>query len=55
MGKANEPELFARIHKIMLPGDFIALRFTGELLTTYSGLQKVSSGIFFEMLHRQSF
>jgi xylulokinase len=43
--KQNEPDLFARIYKIMLPGDYIALRFTGELLTTYSGL---SEGIFWD-------
>ena len=43
--KENEPELFAKIHKIMLPGDFFALRMTGEALTTYSGL---SEGIFWD-------
>ncbi|HOP58614.1 MAG TPA: FGGY family carbohydrate kinase [Bacteroidales bacterium] len=43
--KENEPELFGRIHKIMLPGDYFAMRLTGELLTTYSGL---SEGIFWD-------
>jgi len=43
--KENEPELFSKIHKIMLPGDYIALRMTGELLTTFSGL---SEGIFWD-------
>ena len=43
--KENEPELFGRIHKIMLPGDYFAMRLTGELLTTYSGL---SQGIFWD-------
>ena len=36
--KENEPELFGRIHKVMLPGDYIAMRLTGELYTSYTGL-----------------
>jgi len=43
--KENEPGLFSKIHKIMLPGDFIALRLTGELVTSYTGL---SEGIFWD-------
>lgn len=43
--KENEPEIFGKIFKIMLPGDFIALKLTGELLTSYSGL---SEGIFWD-------
>jgi xylulokinase len=43
--KEHEPELFSRIHKIMLPGDYIALRLTGELSTTFTGL---SEGIFWD-------
>jgi len=43
--KENEPEIFRKIYKIMLPGDYFALRMTGELLTTYSGL---SEGIFWD-------
>ncbi|MEX2371100.1 MAG: FGGY family carbohydrate kinase [Bacteroidales bacterium] len=39
----NEPEIFEKAHKIMLPGDFIAMKMTGELNTTISGL---SEGIF---------
>lgn len=38
--KANEPELFARTHKIMLPGDYIAMRLTGSARTTVSGLSE---------------
>lgn len=38
--KENEPELFARIHKIMLPGDYIAYRLTGKMQTTVSGLSE---------------
>jgi xylulokinase len=41
--KENEPEVFAKIHKIMLPGDFIAQRFTGSITTSASAL---SEGIF---------
>ena len=38
--KEYEPELYARIHKFMLPGDYIAYRFSGELNTTISGLSE---------------
>jgi len=43
--KENEPETYGKIHKIMLPGDYIALRMTGDAVTTYSGL---SEGIFWD-------
>jgi len=43
--KENEPGLYQRIWKIMLPGDYIALRLTGEAATTVSGL---SEGIFWD-------
>jgi xylulokinase len=43
--KEHEPELFARIHKIMLPGDYIGMKLTGEICTTVSGL---SEGIFWD-------
>jgi xylulokinase len=36
----NEPAAFARIRKIMLPGDYLALRLTGEAQTTASGLSE---------------
>jgi len=38
--KENEPELYKRIDKFMLPGDYIALRLTGEAVTTLSGLSE---------------
>jgi len=38
--KENEPELFSRIHKVMLPGDYIALKLTGEAVTTVPGLSE---------------
>ena len=38
--KENEPELFERIDKIMLPGDYIAFRMTGDACTTVGGLSE---------------
>ena len=38
--KENEPELYSKIYKIMLPGDFIAMKLTGEISTTISGLSE---------------
>ncbi|MEI7677418.1 MAG: FGGY-family carbohydrate kinase, partial [Bacteroidales bacterium] len=38
--KENEPELFAKIDKIMLPGDYIAMKLTGDITTTVSGLSE---------------
>lgn len=38
--KENEPELFEKIHKIMLPGDYIALKLSGVCNTTASGLSE---------------
>ncbi len=38
--KDNEPELFEKVHKIMLPGDFIAMKLTGNIQTTVSGLSE---------------
>jgi xylulokinase len=38
--KDNEPALYAKIDKIMLPGDYIAMRMTGEIKTTASGLSE---------------
>ena len=36
----NEPELYRKIHKIMLPGDFIGMKMTGRICTTHSGLSE---------------
>ena len=36
--KDNEPELYDKIAHIMLPGDYIAMKLTGEVNTTISGL-----------------
>ena len=38
--KENEPELYAKIYKIMLPGDYIAMKLSGEICTTVSGLSE---------------
>ena len=38
--KENEPELYEKIYKIMLPGDYIAMKLTGEICTTVSGLSE---------------
>lgn len=43
--KQNEPELYARIDKFMLPGDFIAMKLTSQITTTISAL---SEGIFWD-------
>jgi len=36
----NEPEVFSKVHKMMLPGDWIAMKMTGEVVTTDSGLSE---------------
>ncbi len=38
--KQNEPDLYDKIYKIMLPGDFIAMKLSGEICTTISGLSE---------------
>jgi len=38
--KANEPAAYARIRTVMLPGDYVAFRMTGERCTTVSGLSE---------------
>ena len=48
--KENEPELFEKIYKIMLPGDYIAMRLSGDINTTISGL---SEGIFWDFKNRE--
>lgn len=48
--KENEPEIYDRIDKILLPGDFIAMRLTGETTTTTSAL---SEGIFWDFRNNE--
>ena len=43
--KNNEPETYRQIDKIMLPGDFIAMKLTGQINTTSSAL---SEGILYD-------
>jgi xylulokinase len=43
--KDQEPDLYSKISKVMLPGDYIALRLTGECSTSFTGL---SEGIFWD-------
>ncbi|MEZ4686776.1 MAG: FGGY family carbohydrate kinase [Bacteroidia bacterium] len=48
--KENEPDLYQKIHKILLPGDYIAMKFTGELNTTTGGL---SEGILWDFVENR--
>ncbi len=49
--KENEPDIFAKIDKIMLPGDYIALRLSGgDKKTTISGL---SEGMFWDFKNNE--
>ncbi len=41
--KENEPELYSEVYKFMLPGDYLAFKFSGDATTTLSGL---SEGVF---------
>ncbi|MEX1010855.1 MAG: FGGY family carbohydrate kinase [Balneolaceae bacterium] len=43
--KENEPEIYEKVDKVMLPGDYIGMKLTGEIRTTVSGL---SEGIFWD-------
>jgi xylulokinase len=38
--KDNEPEVYGKIDKIMLPGDWLAMKLTGVVRTTASGLSE---------------
>ncbi|WPP48387.1 xylulokinase [Catalinimonas niigatensis] len=38
--KENEPDIYKRIYKMMLPGDYAAMKLTGEICTTVSGLSE---------------
>lgn len=46
----NEPELYRKVKHFMLPGDYLALKMTGEACTTISGL---SEGIFWDFLEQK--
>lgn len=46
----NEPKIYKKTFKFLLPGDYVALRMTGEAATTVSGL---SEGIFWDFKKRE--
>ena len=48
--KENEPELFDRVYKFMLPGDYLAMRLSGTVNTTISGL---SEGMFWDFREKK--
>ena len=43
--KENEPQIYGQIDKLMLPGDYIGMRLTGDIVTTVEGL---SEGMFWD-------
>jgi len=43
--KENEPEIYEQVDKMMLPGDYIGMKLTGEITTSISSL---SEGVFFD-------
>lgn len=43
--KKNEPEIYEKIDKVMLPGDFIAMMLTGKISTSIAAL---SEGVFWD-------
>ncbi|WP_291400299.1 FGGY family carbohydrate kinase [Daejeonella sp.] len=48
--KQNEPHIFEKVDKIMLPGDFIAMKMTGKISTSISAL---SEGIFWDFKNNE--
>ncbi|MGF1637484.1 MAG: xylulokinase [Cyclobacteriaceae bacterium] len=48
--KDNEPAIYAKIYKAMLPGDYVAMKLSGEISTTISGL---SEGVFWDFKNSQ--
>lgn len=46
--RENEPSIYSRIRHVLLPGDYLAARLTGEVATTISGL---SEGIMWDYLN----
>ena len=48
--KENEPDLFNNIYKVMLPGDYLAMRLSGTVNTTVSGL---SEGMFWDFKNNE--
>jgi xylulokinase len=48
--REHEPSVYKRISRIMLPGEYIAMKITGDILTTPSGL---SEGIFWDFVSNE--
>ncbi|WEK35991.1 MAG: FGGY family carbohydrate kinase [Candidatus Pseudobacter hemicellulosilyticus] len=48
--KANEPAIYEKIHRVLLPGDFVAMRLTGDTTTSVSAL---SEGVFWDFHNNQ--
>ena len=48
--KHNEPQIFEQIYKIMLPGDYLAMKLSGVVNTTVSGL---SEGMFWDFKEKK--
>jgi xylulokinase len=48
--KQNEPEIFEKIYKVMLPGDFIGMKLSGEINTSVSSL---SEGVFWDFARNE--
>ncbi len=46
--KQNEPEVYAQVYKMMLPGDYLAAKMTDEVVTTASGL---SEGVLWDFIN----
>ncbi len=49
--KDSEPDVFDKIYKIMLPGDYIAMKLSGTINTTISGL---SEGMFWDFKEKDA-
>ena len=48
--KENEPHIYANIAHVMLPGDFVSMKFTGNITTSISSL---SEGIFWDFKNNE--
>ena len=48
--KKNEPQIYSQIHKFLLPGDFIAYKLTGDMVSTVNGL---SEGMFWDFKEKK--
>ena len=48
--KENEPKIYEQIYKVMLPGDYIGMKLTGDITTSVSSL---SEGVFFDFINNE--